>query len=229
MRVRRLRCADVRDLVENLYICLTPTGTARYVRDDTGRHQPLRCTYPLTPAATASVRLGFSDDMPTLVLLRHGQSTWNAENRFTGWVDVDLTPAGEEEARRAGELLEAEEDLRLDVCHTSVLTRAIRTADIALHRAGLSWLPVRQALAPQRASLSGPSRASTRPRWPRNTEPRRSRSGAAARHPPAGAPHRRPGHPGRDKRYRLIPPDALAGRQSRLKDVVCGYVLTTRT
>jgi 2,3-bisphosphoglycerate-dependent phosphoglycerate mutase len=76
------------------------------------------------------------------MLLRHGQSTWNAENRFTGWVDVDLSETGVEEARRAGELIAGVEDLSLDVCHTSVLTRAIRTADIALHGAGLSWLPV---------------------------------------------------------------------------------------
>jgi 2,3-bisphosphoglycerate-dependent phosphoglycerate mutase len=79
-----------------------------------------------------------------LVLLRHGQSTWNAENLFTGWVDVDLTPAGEAEARAGGELLGAEEDLDLRIVHTSVLTRAIRTAELALHAAGRSWLPVRR-------------------------------------------------------------------------------------
>jgi 2,3-bisphosphoglycerate-dependent phosphoglycerate mutase len=79
-----------------------------------------------------------------LVLLRHGQSTWNADNLFTGWVDVDLTPAGEAEARAAGELLAAEEGLDLRLLHTSVLTRAIRTAEIALAAAGRSWLPVRR-------------------------------------------------------------------------------------
>jgi 2,3-bisphosphoglycerate-dependent phosphoglycerate mutase len=79
-----------------------------------------------------------------LVLIRHGQSTWNAENLFTGWVDVDLTPAGEEEARAGGELLAAVDDLDLLVVHTSVLTRAIRTADLALAAAGRSWLPVRR-------------------------------------------------------------------------------------
>jgi 2,3-bisphosphoglycerate-dependent phosphoglycerate mutase len=79
-----------------------------------------------------------------LVLLRHGQSTWNAENLFTGWVDVDLTPAGEKEAHDAGLLLAAEEGLDLRILHTSVLTRAIRTADIALAAAGRSWLPVRR-------------------------------------------------------------------------------------
>src|ERR1700733_14771829 len=82
-----------------------------------------------------------------LVLLRHGQSTWNAENRFTGWVDVDLTPAGEAGARGGGELLAeeaAESGLDLRILHTSVLTRAIRTAEIALAAAGRSWLPVRR-------------------------------------------------------------------------------------
>ena len=82
--------------------------------------------------------------MLDLVLVRHGQSAWNAENLFTGWVDVDLTPAGEAEARACGELLAAAADLDLRVLHTSVLTRAIRTAELALAAAGRSWLPVRR-------------------------------------------------------------------------------------
>ena len=81
--------------------------------------------------------------MPQLVLLRHGQSLWNAENLFTGWYDVDLSVLGEEEARGAGELLAAD-GLDLRVVHTSVLTRAIRTADLALDAAGRPWLPVRR-------------------------------------------------------------------------------------
>jgi 2,3-bisphosphoglycerate-dependent phosphoglycerate mutase len=79
-----------------------------------------------------------------LVLLRHGQSTWNAANLFTGWVDVDLTETGEAEAKAGGELLAAVEGLDLRILHTSVLTRAIRTAEIALHAAGRSWLPIRR-------------------------------------------------------------------------------------
>lgn len=82
--------------------------------------------------------------MPDLILVRHGQSVWNDLNLFTGWTDVDLTAQGEHEARTAGELLAQEHDLDLRVLHTSVLTRAIRTADIALHAAGRSWLPVRR-------------------------------------------------------------------------------------
>ncbi|HEX9681755.1 MAG TPA: phosphoglyceromutase [Acidimicrobiales bacterium] len=81
---------------------------------------------------------------PTLVLVRHGQSTWNERNLFTGWVDVDLTERGEVEARRSGELL-AEHGVLPDVVHTSVQVRAIRTADIALTAAGRSWIPVRRS------------------------------------------------------------------------------------
>jgi len=77
----------------------------------------------------------------TLILLRHGESEWNAKNLFTGWVDVDLTAAGEAEARRGGEMLLAQGILP-DVVHTSVLRRAIRTSEIALHTAGRHWIPV---------------------------------------------------------------------------------------
>lgn len=76
----------------------------------------------------------------TLILIRHGQSTWNLENKFTGWVDVGLTPEGEEEARNSGRLL-AEEGLVPDFIHTSVLTRAIETADLAIEEAGWDEIP----------------------------------------------------------------------------------------
>jgi 2,3-bisphosphoglycerate-dependent phosphoglycerate mutase len=79
--------------------------------------------------------------MPTLVLLRHGQSLWNLEGRFTGWVDVDLSPQGEAEAIRAGELIIAE-SLALDRAFTSMLTRAIRTACLALDVADQLWIPL---------------------------------------------------------------------------------------
>lgn len=79
--------------------------------------------------------------MPFLALLRHGQSQWNLENRFTGWVDVDLTPAGEAQARRSGELLAAS-GVPFDKLFTSVQTRAIRTGSLATEAAGLAWLPV---------------------------------------------------------------------------------------
>ncbi|HEU4421374.1 MAG TPA: phosphoglyceromutase, partial [Pilimelia sp.] len=79
-----------------------------------------------------------------LVLLRHGESEWNAKNLFTGWVDVDLSAKGEAEARRSGELLR-EHGLHPDVVHTSVLKRAIRTADITLDTADSEWIPVRRS------------------------------------------------------------------------------------
>lgn len=79
--------------------------------------------------------------MPRLVLVRHGQSVWNLENRFTGWWDVDLTPKGEAEAKRAGELLVAK-GFDFDRCFTSVQTRAIKTLHIALEAMGRLWLPV---------------------------------------------------------------------------------------
>ena len=79
--------------------------------------------------------------MPTLVLLRHGQSQWNLENRFTGWWDVDLTAAGEAEARAAGQLLR-DKGLDLDQVFTSVQKRAIRTANLALEEMERLWLPM---------------------------------------------------------------------------------------
>ena len=79
--------------------------------------------------------------MPTLVLLRHGQSQWNLENRFTGWWDVDLSPTGVEEARAAGRLMR-DKGIDFDFCFTSVLTRAIRTLHLALHEMDRLWLPV---------------------------------------------------------------------------------------
>ena len=88
-----------------------------------------------------------SEAVPDLVLLRHGESTWNAQNLFTGWTDVDLTAKGEAEARQAGRPARrrgGRPGLELEVVHTSVLTRAVRTANLALDELGRSWLPVRR-------------------------------------------------------------------------------------
>lgn len=79
----------------------------------------------------------------TLILLRHGESEWNAKNLFTGWMDVDLTNTGRQEATRGGELL-ANSGLLPDVVHTSLLTRAIRTSQLALEAADRQWIPVRR-------------------------------------------------------------------------------------
>lgn len=78
--------------------------------------------------------------MPTLILLRHGQSRWNLEDRFTGWVDVDLTPEGEAQATKGGELIKAA-GIQIDRAFTSVLTRAIRTMWLALTAAGQVYVP----------------------------------------------------------------------------------------
>lgn len=82
--------------------------------------------------------------MPTLILVRHGQSDWNLQNRFTGWVDVDLSAAGVEEARAAGRAL-AEEGIRIDRAFTSVLKRAIRTLWIVLDEMDQMWVPVERS------------------------------------------------------------------------------------
>ena len=79
--------------------------------------------------------------MPTLVLLRHGQSAWNLENRFTGWWDVDVTEVGAAEAKAAGELLAAK-GFDFDLCFTSFQTRAIKTLNLALEAMARLWLPV---------------------------------------------------------------------------------------
>jgi 2,3-bisphosphoglycerate-dependent phosphoglycerate mutase len=102
--------------------------------------------------------------MATLVLLRHGESVWNAEGLFTGWVDVDLSEKGEEEAVSGGDLL-LDADLRLDVVHTSVLKRAIRTANIALDAAEQLWIPVKRSWRLNErhyGALQGKNKAQTR-------------------------------------------------------------------
>ncbi len=103
--------------------------------------------------------------MPDLTLLRHGQSQWNLENRFTGWVDVPLSPKGEEEARAAGETLRGR---HLDVVFTSVLKRAIDTATLALDVADVRGLPiVRDAALNERmyGDLQGLNKAEAAKKW----------------------------------------------------------------
>ncbi|GLZ16091.1 2,3-bisphosphoglycerate-dependent phosphoglycerate mutase [Actinomadura sp. NBRC 104425] len=102
--------------------------------------------------------------MATLVLLRHGESVWNAEGLFTGWVDVDLSAKGESEATKGGDLL-LDADITPDVVHTSLLKRAIRTANIALDVADLLWIPVRRSWRLNErhyGALQGKNKAQTR-------------------------------------------------------------------
>jgi 2,3-bisphosphoglycerate-dependent phosphoglycerate mutase len=102
--------------------------------------------------------------MGTLVLLRHGESEWNSKGLFTGWVDVGLAEKGRQEAAAAGRML-VDAGLRPDVVHTSVLTRAISTANVALEAAGLSWLPVSRSWRLNErhyGALQGKDKAQTR-------------------------------------------------------------------
>jgi len=156
--------------------------------------------------------------MTTLVLLRHGQSDWNAKNLFTGWYDSDLSPTGETEAREAGRLLR-DEGVRLDVVHTSVQTRAIRTANLALEVMGASWLPVRRHWRLNErhyGALQGLDKAATSEKygeeqvqvWRRSYDVR----------PPAMAPDDEK-NPGRDERYRDLPEELVPATEC-LKDVV---------
>ncbi len=103
----------------------------------------------------------------TLILLRHGESLWNAENLFTGWVDVDLSDRGRDEARRGGELL-LQEGLLPDVLHTSLLRRAITTANMALDVADRHWIPVRRSWRLNErhyGALQGLDKAATRDKY----------------------------------------------------------------
>jgi 2,3-bisphosphoglycerate-dependent phosphoglycerate mutase len=148
--------------------------------------------------------------VPRLVLLRHGQSTWNAENLFTGWVDVGLSDLGASEAEAAGRLLAAEDaELDLRVVHTSLLSRAIRTAELTLAAAGRSWLPVRRHWRLNErhyGALQGLNKKETADRHGEDQVKRWRRSYDV---PP---PPVEPGseyHPVTDPRYRDVPADAL--------------------
>ena len=101
---------------------------------------------------------------------RHGQSTWNLENLFTGWVDVDLTDRGRDEARQGGEDLRRA-GVRPDVLHTSLQVRAIRTAELALAACDRSWMPVRRSWRLNERHYGDAAGARTRRRPPSSTAP----------------------------------------------------------
>jgi 2,3-bisphosphoglycerate-dependent phosphoglycerate mutase len=157
--------------------------------------------------------------MSTLVLLRHGQSAWNAENRFTGWIDVDLSAEGEAEAHQAGKLLGAEEGLVIDIAFTSVLTRAVLTADIALAEAGRSFIPVhRHWRLNERhyGTLQGLNKAETAKKFG-DDQVRAWRRSYDVPPPPLSLDD--PRHPINDARYANIPPRSLPATEC-LADVV---------
>jgi len=157
-----------------------------------------------------------------LVLLRHGESAWNRENRFTGWTDVDLTEQGRTEAAAAGTVLKAD-GFEFDVAYTSVLTRAIRTLWIVQEQMDALWLPVTKDWRLNErhyGALQGLNKAETAAAhgeamvkiWRRSydTPP-----------PPLAADDAR--HPSRDRRYAGLPPSALPLTES-LKDTVARVV-----
>ncbi len=154
----------------------------------------------------------------TLVLLRHGESTWNQENLFTGWHDVPLSVKGEVEARAAGETLAAE-DLRFDKAHTSLLLRAVQTADLALEALGQLWLPVERSWRLNErhyGALQGLDKKQTAEAhgldqvklWRRSYDV-----------PPPPVPVTSPEHPANDPRYDRLAPDQLPATEC-LADVV---------
>ena len=160
--------------------------------------------------------------MPRLVLLRHGQSTWNQENRFTGWTDVDLSELGRTEARAAGQLLREAGDV-FDIAYTSVLTRAIRTCWMVLDELDQMWIPVENSWRLNErhyGALQGLNKAETA-----------AKHGDAQTHlwrrsydiPPPALPRDDPRHPSHDPRYAALRPDEQPATES-LKDTVARFL-----
>jgi 2,3-bisphosphoglycerate-dependent phosphoglycerate mutase len=156
--------------------------------------------------------------MRTLVLLRHGESEWNSKGLFTGWVDVGLSGTGAQEAENGGRLL-VQAGLRPAVLHTSVLTRAIQTAHIALEEAGLLWLPVRRSWRLNErhyGALQGKDKARTRQEFGEEQFMLWRRSYDV---PPPPIADDDPLSQSGDPRYAGLPPEARP-RTECLKDVV---------
>jgi 2,3-bisphosphoglycerate-dependent phosphoglycerate mutase len=160
--------------------------------------------------------------MYRLVLLRHGESTWNKENRFTGWTDVDLSDKGRDEAREAGRLMGAEK-FEFDIAYTSVLKRAIRTLWIALDEMDLLWLPVERSWRLNErhyGALQGLNKAETAAKhgdeqvkiWRRSYDI-----------PPPPLTAEDPRHASRDRRYASLSKAELPLTES-LKDTVARFL-----
>ncbi len=156
--------------------------------------------------------------MATLVLLRHGESTWNDENRFTGWVDVDLSDKGRGEAVAAGEML-LEHEILPDVVHTSLQKRAIRTAELTLAVCDRLWIPVRRSWRLNErhyGALQGKNKRDTAKEFGRDQVDIWRRSYAT---PPPPLDWDDPTHPRFDPRYASLPTDVLPASEC-LADVV---------
>lgn len=160
--------------------------------------------------------------MHRLVLLRHGESTWNKENRFTGWTDVDLSDKGREEAREAGRLMAAE-TYEFDVAYTSVLKRAIRTLWISMDELDMMWIPVHRSWRLNErhyGALQGLNKAETAAQHGEAQVKIWRRSYDIA--PPPLSPDD-PRHPSRDRRYADLTPDQVPLTES-LKDTVARFL-----
>jgi 2,3-bisphosphoglycerate-dependent phosphoglycerate mutase len=156
--------------------------------------------------------------MSTLVLMRHGQSTWNLENLFTGWVDVDLTDQGRSEAEAGGRAL-AEAGIIPDVVHTSLQVRAIHTANIALEELGRLWVPVRRSWRLNErhyGGLTGLDKKATAEKYG-DEQVHIWRRSYDIPPPPMDADSEY--HASRDPRYAQLAPDLLPATEC-LKDVV---------
>lgn len=151
--------------------------------------------------------------MIQLVLLRHGQSVWNEGNRFSGWIDVDLTQRGVQEAHRAGKFL-SEANFKFDIAYTSLLKRAIRTLWITLEELGLEWLPVQKDWRLNErhyGALQGLDKAEIADRFGKAKVFQWRRSFGVR--PPA-LPMDDPMHPRHDPRYASIDPNDLPATES---------------
>jgi 2,3-bisphosphoglycerate-dependent phosphoglycerate mutase len=160
--------------------------------------------------------------MHKIVLLRHGESTWNRENRFTGWTDVDLTDKGREEAGRAGRLLK-EAGFGFDMAFTSVLKRAIRTLWLALDQMDLMWIPVHNSWRLNErhyGALQGLNKAETAAKFGERQVHLWRRSYDVP--PPALEPND-PRHPGGDPRYASVARSELPLTEC-LKDTVARFL-----
>jgi len=154
----------------------------------------------------------------TLILIRHGQSQWNALDLFTGWMDPDLTELGEAEARAGGRAL-AEAGIVPTVLHTSLLTRAIRTANVALEELNLTWIPVRRSWRLNErhyGDLQGRNKAETKARYGEEQLVAWRRSYAV---PPPPLPQGDDRSATADPRYVGLPPDIVPATEC-LADVV---------
>jgi len=160
--------------------------------------------------------------MYKVVLLRHGESTWNKENRFTGWTDVDLSDKGREEALAAGRLLK-QEGFSFDLAFTSVLTRAIRTCWMALDELGELWIPVQRSWRLNErhyGALQGLNKAETAERHG-EAQVKVWRRAYDIPPPPLTPDDER--HPSRDRRYADLAPGELPLTES-LKDTVARFL-----